>query len=1200
MKKRIIAVVLTCALILGMIPASSSGAATQSLFQDVNGHWGQEAIERFAELGIVQGFQGKFNPDKAITRGELALVIDNIMDYQTMANNDLADLGDAFYTEAVLKVNAAKVMVGFNKRFRPTENITREEAILTLSRAFGTTLASDEVLTKFSDRSEVSSWAFEAVNSMVSEKYITGYKGTLLPKSNITRAEVVTILDNVIKALYSEKGEYSASVDGNAIINADAVTLKNLTIMGDLIITEGVADGEITLENVIVEGNTIVRGGGANSIIIKGNSKISNLMLSKTDSGAIRIKTEGNATVETIYVNDGKDDIILTGQFENVSVEGQTSVKAVNAQISNIDMNAGNATLNIDKNTKVSTIGISEDATGSAIEVSGSVENIETNAPNSNILVNGTVTNITSGEKAKESNIELSTSAKVTNMTVEANVAINNKGTISNVDVKANGVSVLGNVPVKVVVDATVTVKPVDSRGKEVTVTPTPTVVTPEPTTPTVQEPTKTKVAVVKNAEVIVKGEDDRWGWYQNGTPLLTITFPENSSVIRYYDILASKDGGAWKEIGNTMKFSDIDTEAINLTDVLTESGLYKFKIVSVAQNIDEYSNNEMVMTDTLKLTMANEEIVPEKVFTTGWDQREIGIRQLETSKLYQVYFFDVNGTKLNHSITGTPKDGAINFSRNVYAHDENDIETKTEIKSIKIRKIEATETAEGVVLIITKLQETSIPVEVNNLPIDPVDPEFGEYLPTVTDLSVVYNSTYRDELRYSLKYPTDLSEFKQTSVYLFNDESYTHIDGFGLENSVNKVELSGKQCEWTMMYGLLRQTKTASFTKMGVVSEPNEESLKLADITYVNTNITVNVADNPIVGHAASLSINETGVRVVTITGLESNKKYFVEIMEVNSGTGSLYESNSEGIITIAESYYDLDTLTEGSKLYLQKYEVIADSNGYTMNVTPRSQDGASINLNDLKPLVNPAEVDRIIINATDAVEDNPYETGDLLIQWRMPYMMEEVSGAKFFARNNITNVKIQLDDAYEYIDNFSWRYISVTGLLRNFVDNGVYTFGIDTFAKEGIDKPDNSRERIYNPVELTIQGNIINQVTSTATTTTASGTTTTVTGTTTVATETTVTASFIDGKVVVNGLESDELYLIIGYDEVGKELYYTHDVAISNSINFTPVVIGDSNEILFKIRKVTVARDTNWGDKYYVTMSPMPEDVISVTVAP
>ena len=48
----------------------------QTAFTDIWGHWGQEAIEKAVEEGLLTGYpDGTFQPDKALTRAELASVL---------------------------------------------------------------------------------------------------------------------------------------------------------------------------------------------------------------------------------------------------------------------------------------------------------------------------------------------------------------------------------------------------------------------------------------------------------------------------------------------------------------------------------------------------------------------------------------------------------------------------------------------------------------------------------------------------------------------------------------------------------------------------------------------------------------------------------------------------------------------------------------------------------------------------------------------------------------------------------------------------------------------------------------------------------------------------------------------------------------------------------------------------------------------
>ena len=59
----------------------------------------------------------------------MAVIIDRVMDYQTKAENNFADLGTAYYTDPILRVAQAGVMQGDGKNVRPKANITRAEVV---------------------------------------------------------------------------------------------------------------------------------------------------------------------------------------------------------------------------------------------------------------------------------------------------------------------------------------------------------------------------------------------------------------------------------------------------------------------------------------------------------------------------------------------------------------------------------------------------------------------------------------------------------------------------------------------------------------------------------------------------------------------------------------------------------------------------------------------------------------------------------------------------------------------------------------------------------------------------------------------------------------------------------------------------------------------------------------------------------------
>ena len=115
MKKKILSAALAGALV-----CSLSGSALAAGFTDTEGHWAASQISRWNGLGIISGYGEMFHPNAAITRGDMAVVLDRIMGYQAKAVNPFSDLPEnAYYTSAVLGANAAGVLAGDGATVRP-------------------------------------------------------------------------------------------------------------------------------------------------------------------------------------------------------------------------------------------------------------------------------------------------------------------------------------------------------------------------------------------------------------------------------------------------------------------------------------------------------------------------------------------------------------------------------------------------------------------------------------------------------------------------------------------------------------------------------------------------------------------------------------------------------------------------------------------------------------------------------------------------------------------------------------------------------------------------------------------------------------------------------------------------------------------------------------------------------------------------
>lgn len=393
-------------------------------YEDTAGHWGEQAIDRWSGEEILQGYGGQFRPNDPITRGELAVILDRLMDYQTRSAAAYPDVeANSWYEDAVRGAAAANILQGDGYTLRPLAPITRQEAAVMLGRALG--VAQDAAgLSSFADGSRTADWAAGYLGGMAQAGILNGYQGRIMPTATITRAEVAQLLDNAIAARYDETGSYTADADGNVIVSAASVTLSDMTIDGNLIAAEGIGDGDLVLDNVTVKGALVVRGGGEHSIIIRGNSSVSTVTAERRDGG-VRLSVQDDATVEVITINDGSDAVIVAGTVGALNVAGSDAQVTV----------AGT----------VSTVTVAEEAQGASVTVaeSGKVDNLTVAAPDAGVTVSGTVTDLETTASAADTAVTVGKGGTVSTVTANGTgTTVSGAGKVENVAANADNVAV--------------------------------------------------------------------------------------------------------------------------------------------------------------------------------------------------------------------------------------------------------------------------------------------------------------------------------------------------------------------------------------------------------------------------------------------------------------------------------------------------------------------------------------------------------------------------------------------------------------------------------------------------------------------------------------------------------------------------------------------------------------------------------------
>ena len=389
-KKRL-AILLALAMIITMIPLPVFAQET-NVFSDMPEGWSKTALQNAVSNGLLKGDDGNIRPNDYLTRAQMAAIINRA--FGAAEKSSLKDYQDvsasSWYYDDMAKAVHMGTFIGNGGFLQPDKNITREEAFAAIARAFKISGASSGVINRFSDKESVSTWAAKDAASLVEAGYIAGSDGKLNPKANITRAEFAQMMDNLIKQYIKTDGTYTEIASGNVMINVPGVTLKNVVVKGDLVIGDGVGEGNVTLDNVDITGRMVVRGGGVNSIIVKGDSNIDTIIIAKVD-GKVRIYSEDGTEIGTV-IADGSDDVIIEGNYGAVIIfADNVTVTALNANIDNVKIDGDNSVLVVKENSLVETVSVN----GNDVNIQGEGEVDEVFVYSSNVTIETLYTAVT-------------------------------------------------------------------------------------------------------------------------------------------------------------------------------------------------------------------------------------------------------------------------------------------------------------------------------------------------------------------------------------------------------------------------------------------------------------------------------------------------------------------------------------------------------------------------------------------------------------------------------------------------------------------------------------------------------------------------------------------------------------------------------------------------------------------------------------
>lgn len=152
-----------------ILALNSSSTETGKYLDVENSYWAYEAIENVSDIGLFNGeVDGNFNPNRPITRAEIAAVITRYWDYvdyqPKLESVQFADIKTHWAKESIEELYSVGLVYGFpDGTYKPNESLSRYQAVSIFNRLIGR-VGIQSAVPHFSDVNQ-SHWAYKAIEA---------------------------------------------------------------------------------------------------------------------------------------------------------------------------------------------------------------------------------------------------------------------------------------------------------------------------------------------------------------------------------------------------------------------------------------------------------------------------------------------------------------------------------------------------------------------------------------------------------------------------------------------------------------------------------------------------------------------------------------------------------------------------------------------------------------------------------------------------------------------------------------------------------------------------------------------------------------------------------------------------------------------------------------------------------------------------
>lgn len=217
MLKKLMSLILSISILSPYVSVVKADDAMQaSVFNDISGHWSENAVNGLCERGIIGTDSAGFSPDSYITRSDWFIWLGKniILPYASVDKkfSDLSDTDEGYgYIHSFRKNGVIPDEMCENNTIGKDSPITREEMLHTALLALEMRLTEKKsAITPVAPDSEsISEWAKEALSKAAGYGiFVNSTQSNIRPLDNATRAEAAVVLANIYE-LFKTDYEYT-------------------------------------------------------------------------------------------------------------------------------------------------------------------------------------------------------------------------------------------------------------------------------------------------------------------------------------------------------------------------------------------------------------------------------------------------------------------------------------------------------------------------------------------------------------------------------------------------------------------------------------------------------------------------------------------------------------------------------------------------------------------------------------------------------------------------------------------------------------------------------------------------------------------------------------------------------------------------------------------------------------------------------